>query len=368
MPYLVCMKCGGYYQLQEGESPDDFSDKCQCGGDLRYIESLEELNLENFDSEDLEDNTENSDFESYEYPDEGSEYPDEGSGYSDEENPEDHELYEEDDTYGLTNDDNAPEMVGKTNKISLSGNLFRISALMVVIAIIVISACFITYRNSSYAVFGFNEYEKYSDEEINCFLESAFNLGDYGNNYNNVGKWNINVVRIKVIGSPTDEDMNTLNQAIDDINNNVKNIHLEIDDRNQMEADMEVYFISHSEFSQYSVDPLEADGFTMWRVSTSDIYGGNSAGEIFKARVFIGTDQKSQERRSHVIVHELAHALGLHHNQNQNSVLCKYGPDLTEYTDLDKTMMRMLYREDILPYMSRNEVETIINNSGENFF
>jgi hypothetical protein len=41
MGYLVCEKCGGYYQLQKGESPEDF-DNCQCGVKLRYIDDLEE--------------------------------------------------------------------------------------------------------------------------------------------------------------------------------------------------------------------------------------------------------------------------------------------------------------------------------------
>lgn len=41
MGYLVCEKCGGYYKLQDGESPDDFED-CQCGGKLDYYETLPE--------------------------------------------------------------------------------------------------------------------------------------------------------------------------------------------------------------------------------------------------------------------------------------------------------------------------------------
>jgi len=40
--YLVCHDCGGYYQLQPGESPDDFSDTCECGGHLEYKENIEE--------------------------------------------------------------------------------------------------------------------------------------------------------------------------------------------------------------------------------------------------------------------------------------------------------------------------------------
>ena len=32
--FLVCDKCGGYYELQKGESPEDFSVECDCGGQL----------------------------------------------------------------------------------------------------------------------------------------------------------------------------------------------------------------------------------------------------------------------------------------------------------------------------------------------
>ena len=41
MAYLICDKCGGYYELQEGESPEDFSDTCECGGKLRYDENID---------------------------------------------------------------------------------------------------------------------------------------------------------------------------------------------------------------------------------------------------------------------------------------------------------------------------------------
>lgn len=34
--YLVCDSCGGYYELQLDESPDDYSDECDCGGRLKH--------------------------------------------------------------------------------------------------------------------------------------------------------------------------------------------------------------------------------------------------------------------------------------------------------------------------------------------
>lgn len=42
--YLVCDECEGYYELSFGERADDFSDKCQCGGKLRFVEWLDQTN------------------------------------------------------------------------------------------------------------------------------------------------------------------------------------------------------------------------------------------------------------------------------------------------------------------------------------
>jgi hypothetical protein len=41
---LICDKCKGFYELQEGESSDDFSDQCECGGKLEYKEDLNKEN------------------------------------------------------------------------------------------------------------------------------------------------------------------------------------------------------------------------------------------------------------------------------------------------------------------------------------
>jgi hypothetical protein len=41
--YLKCEKCGGYYELQDGESPADF-ESCECGGILKYTENVDNIN------------------------------------------------------------------------------------------------------------------------------------------------------------------------------------------------------------------------------------------------------------------------------------------------------------------------------------
>ena len=37
--YLICVKCNGYYELQDGESLEDF-ESCECGGTLKYTENI----------------------------------------------------------------------------------------------------------------------------------------------------------------------------------------------------------------------------------------------------------------------------------------------------------------------------------------
>ena len=47
--YLYCDKCGGYYVLNPGESPENFSNICECGGHLllgEMAEKTEEEKLE----------------------------------------------------------------------------------------------------------------------------------------------------------------------------------------------------------------------------------------------------------------------------------------------------------------------------------
>lgn len=54
MSYVICEKCGGYYELLEGESSKDF-DACQCGGKLSYADSINENYAEEKTNEDTED-------------------------------------------------------------------------------------------------------------------------------------------------------------------------------------------------------------------------------------------------------------------------------------------------------------------------
>lgn len=44
MSYLVCDECNSYYELQPGETPEDYDLECECGGKFEYKESIKSDN------------------------------------------------------------------------------------------------------------------------------------------------------------------------------------------------------------------------------------------------------------------------------------------------------------------------------------
>ena len=49
MGYVICEKCGGCYKLESNESINDF-ESCQCGGQLKYVETVLELQIPSKDN------------------------------------------------------------------------------------------------------------------------------------------------------------------------------------------------------------------------------------------------------------------------------------------------------------------------------
>jgi hypothetical protein len=43
MGYLICDTCQGYYELKNGESPEDFNSKCECGGNLEFKDKINQI-------------------------------------------------------------------------------------------------------------------------------------------------------------------------------------------------------------------------------------------------------------------------------------------------------------------------------------
>jgi hypothetical protein len=42
--YLVCSKCNTFHKLEPSESPEDFTNECECGGKFKFYNNIDWLN------------------------------------------------------------------------------------------------------------------------------------------------------------------------------------------------------------------------------------------------------------------------------------------------------------------------------------
>lgn len=113
------------------------------------------------------------------------------------------------------------------------------------------------------------------------------------------------------------------------------------------QARIEVYFVPEEDFASYlpAYEPTNYGYFyVFW----------NSAGEIYRARVLISTTEITQEERSHLIWEELTQSLGLMNDSCRypGSIFYEGWTDTTGYDPIDRTVIEILYREDVRPGMT----------------
>lgn len=191
----------------------------------------------------------------------------------------------------------------------------------------------------------------YTPEQISYFLEVAMG-NEFGQSSPIVKKWQ-GPVRIKVHGTPTSEDWQTLQAVIQDLAGLTNGLQLQIVQDN---PNMEIYFVPESDFRRYepNYQPLNYGFFwTHW----------DNQNTIYNARILITTVGVSQKERSHLIREELTQSLGLMQDSSryQDSIFFQGWTDPTQYAEIDKALIQMLYRPEIQPGMTRSQVMQVLS-------
>lgn len=191
---------------------------------------------------------------------------------------------------------------------------------------------------------------KYTPLAINYFLEVAMGT-EYEGSSSTIKKWDRDI-RIKVIGSPTPEDLTSLQAVIDEINILTSgNINLSYDANN---PNLEIYFVPVSQFAKYEPNYKALNYGFCW------VGWNNDA--IYKSRVLISTVGITQKERSHLIREELTQSLGLMRDSDRyaDSIFYQGWTDSTEYAEIDKAVIKMLYRPEIRSGMSKAQVLEVL--------
>ncbi|MEM6403040.1 MAG: DUF2927 domain-containing protein [Cyanobacteria bacterium P01_D01_bin.116] len=191
---------------------------------------------------------------------------------------------------------------------------------------------------------------KYTPEEINYFQEIALGT-EYSTSSSIIRKWQGDL-RIKVIGSPTSEDLNSLRNIINEINNLTSDINLKIVDN---KPNVKIHFVPVSEFKRYEPNYEPGNDGYAW-------VNWNQNNVIYNANILVATTGINQKERSHLIREELTQSLGLLRDsyKYKNSIFYQPWTDTNQYSQLDKTLIQILYRPEIRPGMTKSQVSNFL--------
>ncbi len=171
-------------------------------------------------------------------------------------------------------------------------------------------------------------------EIIAYFREIVFNA-EYGSGSSfDLHRWE-SPIRVRVYGSPTDEDLQTLDSHISALSevDGMPSITRVTSDEN-----IELYFLPLDRIKDYISEYVEGNWGFFW-------CWWNSDQQLSRAQIAIAADVTNQKQRNHLILEEFTQALGM----MQDSYLYKdsifYG-DWTEVqalSALDWSIVRMTY-------------------------
>ncbi|MFQ3617938.1 MAG: DUF2927 domain-containing protein [Cyanobacteriota bacterium] len=188
--------------------------------------------------------------------------------------------------------------------------------------------------------------------DIDYFTEVALG-SEWGSNAPLVRRWNTNL-RIRVTGTRTAEDDATIRQVMQELNEllNGSGVQLVRDDRN---PNVEIIYAPESQFRQLEPNYVPGNLGFFW------VRWNNSV--INYARILItNTNRVTQRERSHLLREELTQVLGLMRDSNRypNSIFYQGWTDVTEYAEIDRTLIRMLYHPQLRPGMTQSQAVAVL--------
>ncbi|MCD5325510.1 MULTISPECIES: DUF2927 domain-containing protein [Pontibacillus] len=191
---------------------------------------------------------------------------------------------------------------------------------------------------------------KYTDQSIEYFQEIAFGA-EFNSDALPIRKWEINP-RIQVHGSPTDEDMNAVKSTIEDVNTLQSAIDVKLVDK---DANINIYYVPIEEFGNYVDNPREGNWGLFY-------YSWEAGYKITNATILISTDKPSQEGKSHLVREEITQSLGLPRDSYSypDSIFFQDYTTTQGFTDLDATLIQMLYEDEVEPGMAPDEAIDIL--------
>jgi len=192
----------------------------------------------------------------------------------------------------------------------------------------------------------------FTQDEIEYFTEIALGA-EFGDEIPVIKKWTENT-RIKINGEPTEEDLQTINNIVGDLNELISAIKIKIVNKNE---NLTITFSPESDFTSIDPNYIPTNYGFFWALWHDDNY------VIYDANILIASADITQQERSHLIREELTQSLGLMNDSNKygDSIFYQEWTDVTDFSEIDKSIIKLLYHNKIKPGMSKEDVLKIMN-------
>lgn len=191
----------------------------------------------------------------------------------------------------------------------------------------------------------------YTQEEIDYFLEVALGT-EYGDSEQTIKKW-AEDIKIDVLGTPTDADLQTLETVVEEINSLIDGVEMVVVEQN---PNVEMHFAEEDDFGSIEPNYVPVNYGFFW-----SYWNGND--ELYESRILVSTNEITQAERSHLIREEVTQVLGLMNDSNKysDSIFFEDWTETNSYAEIDKSVIDMLYQEDIEPGMKAKEVVKVLD-------
>ena len=197
-----------------------------------------------------------------------------------------------------------------------------------------------------------NDSYNFTQEEVEYFSQIALGA-EFGDEVPVIKKW-VDDIRIKINGEPTEADIQTINDIVDDLNEIIDGIKVKIVDKKE---NVTITFSPESEFTEIDPNYIPKNYGFFWALWHDDNF------VIYNASILIASADITQQERSHLIREELTQSLGLMNDSNkyEDSIFFQEWTNVAEFSEIDRAVIKLLYLNNIKPGLSKEQVLKILN-------
>ena len=192
----------------------------------------------------------------------------------------------------------------------------------------------------------------YSQEEIEYFTEIALGA-EFGDEIPVIKKRTDNI-RIKADGEPTKADLQTITDIVDDLNELIDGIKIKLVEKKE---NLTITFSPENQFKSIDQNYVPTNYGFFWALWHDDNF------VIYDASILVSSADITQQERSHLIREELTQSLGLMNDSNKykDSIFYQGWTYIKEFSELDKSVIKLLYLKKIKLGMSKEQVLGVLN-------